>query len=174
MRRLVLSLFLILMGGLSASCSTETPPETKPMRTVIYEHEISVPVSAAWGVFSDFAAFAEWNAMPVQLQIAGSGVGMTRTMDIEGIGRISERLDELDEDNMQLAYTLVEGTPLGMVEYHAEVALSAAGDARTLIKWHGEFDGSAGADLDEMAANLAGSYQGMSRALEEFTQAVSQ
>ena len=161
MRGLILLLLL-------ASCSSETLPENKPMRTVIYEHEISVPVSAAWAVFSDFAAFGEWNAMPVQLQIVGDGVGMTRTMDIEGIGRISERLDKLDAANMQLAYTLVEGTPLGMVEYHAEVALSAAGDGRTLISWHGEFDGAPGADLDEMAANLTGSYQGMSQALGSY------
>ena len=160
MRNLALSFLVIL----SSSCSV-------PMRTVEHEHEIHVPVSAAWKVFSNFAAFAEWNAMPVELDIDGSGVGMTRTMDIEGIGRIRERLDKLDHEKRQIAYTLVEGTPLGMVEYHAEVALYAAGEGRTLIKWHGEFDGAPGADLDAMAENLKGSYQGMSEALGAFVAA---
>ncbi|MGI9324313.1 MAG: SRPBCC family protein [Pseudomonadales bacterium] len=160
MRNLVLSLLVVL----SSSCSV-------PMRTVEHEHEIDVPVSAAWTVFSDFAAFAEWNALSVELKIAGSGVGMTRTMDIEGIGRISERLDKLDHEKKQLAYTLVEGTPLGMIEYHADVALHAAGKDRTLIKWHGEFDAAPGADLDTMAENLKGSYQGMSEALGRYVAA---
>jgi hypothetical protein len=138
------------------------------MRTVVYDHEIEVPVGAAWPVFANFAGFAEWNAMPIALQIVGDGVGMTRTMDIPDVGRISERLDRRDDANMTLAYSLVEGTPLGMVEYRAEVTLSAAAQNRTLIQWRGEFSGPEDADLEAMAANLTGSYQGMSQALGRF------
>lgn len=138
------------------------------MRTVIYEHEIPVPVNAAWEVFADFGRFAEWNGLPVELEISGDGVGMIRSMDIPGIGRISERLDRLDDANRELAYALVEGNPLGMVEYRAEVILSAAGEARTLLQWRGEFAGEPGADLDQMATALTGSYTGMSEALGSF------
>jgi hypothetical protein len=151
-----------------ASCSQEPPLVQQPMRAVDYEHEIAVPVDAAWAVFADFAGFAEWNAMPITLEIVGDGLGMTRTMNIPDIGRISERLDSRDDDNRQLAYSLVEGTPLGMIEYQAVVTLRAAGDDRTLIEWHGEFEGGPDADLDLMAENLAGSYLGMSEALGRF------
>jgi hypothetical protein len=160
---------IVLLGcGLLTSCSSETAVDTEPMRAVDYEHEIGVPVAAAWPVFADFGGFAEWNALPITLEIAGDGVGMTRTMDIPGIGRISERLDQRDDASMALAYSLVEGNPLGMVEYRAQVTLSAAGAESTLIRWHGEFTGGADADLDEMAENLAGSYKGMSQALGDF------
>ena len=159
---------LLLVVALLTSCSRETALETQLMQTVVYDHEIDVPVGAAWPVFANFAGFAEWNAMPITLQIAGDGVGMTRTMDIPEIGRISERLDRRDDANMTLAYSLVEGTPLGMVEYRAEVTLSAAAQDRTLIQWRGEFSGAEDADLEAMAANLTGSYQGMSQALGSF------
>ncbi len=38
--------------------------------------------------------------------------------------------------------------------------LTAAGEARTLIQWHGEFAGEPGADLEQMATALTGSYTG--------------
>jgi hypothetical protein len=161
-------LVFLLAAPLLTSCSTESASDKQAMQTVDYEHEIGVPVGAAWPVFANFGGFAEWNAMPITLEIVGDGVGMTRTMDIPGIGRVGERLDQRDDANMSLAYSLVEGNPLGMVQYRAQVTLSAAGAESTRIEWHGEFTGGADADLDQMAENLTGSYQGMSEALGSF------
>lgn len=168
MRRLVFLFGVVLLTSCAREISTDTSSDNEAMRTLVYEHEIGVPVSAAWAVFADFGGFAQWNGLPMTLEIAGQGLGMTRSMDIPGIGRVSERLDQRDDTNMKLAYALVEGNPLGMVEYRAEVTLSAAGKDRTLIKWRGEFQGNPGADLDQMAADLTASYKGMSEALGSF------
>lgn len=172
LHRLAILLGILLL----TSCSGEVPSDVtdaisedaKPMRIVVYEHEIGVPANAAWVVFADFGAFAEWNALPISLELDGQGVGMTRTMDIPGIGRVSERLDQLDHANRTLAYSLVEGTPLNMAEYRAEVTLIDAGEDQSLIQWRGEFTGQPGVDPDEIADNLTLSYKGMSEALAAF------
>lgn len=168
MLRLTNLVGVVLLVSCSPDITSGTSLDKQSMRTVIYEHEISVPVDAAWVVFADFGRFAEWNELGIVLEISGDGVGMTRSMDIPGIGRISERLDRRDDASRELAYALVEGNPLGMAEYRAEVTLSAAGESRTLIQWHGEFSGGPGANLDQMATALTGSYTGMSEALGNF------
>ena len=144
------------------------------MRTVTYAQTLNVPAAAAWAVFSDFGNFFEWNGLTeIPHEVVCDGIGMIRLMTVEGLGRIGERLDAMDHTARTQNYSLVEGEPLGMVTYQAEVRFAEIGAERCEIQWTGQFTGHDGADLDEMATNVSGSYAGMSTALETFTRAKS-
>lgn len=138
------------------------------MKVVNHEHTMKVPARNAWDVFADFGGFLKWNTIDANIEVSGEGNGMVRTLDIPGLGRIGERLDHADENTMSLSYTLVEGQPLGMQTYHADISIVPVSDNESRIIWRGDFSGAVDANLDEMANNLTGSYQGMSEALEHY------
>ena len=136
-----------------------------------YDQTLNVEARAAWNVLADFGAFLDWNPMDVPYSVTGDGIGMVRTLDIPGLGAIGERLDACDAESMRIAYSLTEGEPLGMQTYNAEVSLEDHGNGTCTMHWVGRFTGAEGADLDEMANNVRGSYQNMSNALEHYVQA---
>ena len=141
------------------------------MREMTYDQTLNVDASAAWNVLADFGAFLDWNPMDVPYTVTGEGIGMVRTLDIPGLGPLGERLDARDADAMRIAYSLSEGEPLGMQTYAADVSLEDHGDGTCTMHWVGRFTGAEGADLDEMANNVRGSYQNMSNALERYVKA---
>ena len=140
------------------------------MREMNYQQTLAVPIDAAWAVLEDYGAFIEWNPINVPYEVVGDGIGMIRYLDIPGLGRLGERLDHLDRSQRSLSYSLTEGEPLGMKTYTAELQLKPESDGTCTLCWIGRFTGGEGADLDEMATNLAGSYARMSTALEQYVQ----
>ncbi len=127
---------------------------------------IDAPIDPVWETFADFGAFLDW--MPNEhagIEVRGDGPGMVRTLVIPGYGRIGERLDHIDPDSFSLSYTLVEGQPLGMVEYAAEIRFAVVDAKRCVAHWRGEFRAAPGVDETTIAAQLQSSYAGMSAAL---------
>lgn len=133
------------------------------------EIEVAAPAGAAFDVLADFGAFLDWNAYEgAELEVAGEGPGMVRTLILPGFGRIGERLDTLDRGTHTLRYSLVEGTPIGMAEYRAQVRVEAAGDDRCRLLWHGEFEPAVGMAEEDVAPLLRQSYELMSARLGEY------
>lgn len=136
------------------------------MTTVTYEQDLELSADTVWEVLKDFGGFLKWGGGGQgTIEVEGEGVGMTRTLDIPGLGFIQERVEVLDPETMTLSYRLVGGRPLGMASYLAVARLKEAGADSCQIAWHGEFEAAEGTDASEIAANLEGSYVGMSKGL---------
>lgn len=137
------------------------------MGTVNVEQDLPVPADKVWTVLADFAGFLKWTGTDPGRTIeitGGPGVGMTRHLNLPGIGTMAERLDKLDHATRTQVYTLVAGQPIGMGQYKATVVVSdRPGGCR--LNWTGEFEAVPGADPDAVARMLEGSYTGMSQAL---------
>lgn len=136
------------------------------MTTVTYDQDLDLPADTVWEVLKDFGGFLKWGGGGQgTIEVEGEGVGMMRTLNIPGLGLIQERVEVLDPATKTLSYRLVGGQPLGMAEYLAVVRLNESGDGACRIAWHGEFEGAEGMDTSKIAANLEGSYVGMSDSL---------
>lgn len=137
------------------------------MGTVNVEQDLPVPADKVWTVLADFAGFLKWTGTDPGRTIeitGGPGVGMTRHLNLPGIGTMAERLDKLDHATRTQVYTLVAGQPIGMGQYKATVVVSdRPGGCR--LNWTGEFEAVPGADPDAVARMLEGSYTGMSQML---------
>lgn len=139
------------------------------MISVTHEQELDVSLEAAWAVLADFGDFLKWaTGGEGSARIEGDGIGMIRHLNIEHLGEISERLDVLNHENHTTAYTLVKGFPVGMETYSGQAVLTAAGDGSCKISWTGTLSAAEGHTDEEVSQNLAGSYAGMSQALEAF------
>lgn len=135
-----------------------------------WEQDISGSADEAWNVFAKFEAFLEWHKLEVGFEVTGSGIGMVRTLVIDGFGRVGERLDLLDHEQRRQHYSLVEGTPLGMQTYSAEVQIKPIDADRCRIYWEGQFTVPSDADETKVGQSLLGSYQGMSKSLDTYLQ----
>ena len=138
------------------------------MAVTLWEQEIASSAEEAWKVFSKFDEFLRWNKLDVGFEVTGSGIGMVRTLVIEGFGRVGERLDLLDHEQRRQDYTLVEGTPLGMQTYSAQVQIKPIDATRCRICWEGQFTVPSGTDEAKVGESLKGSYQGMSSSLATY------
>jgi len=136
-----------------------------------WEQKIACSADKAWQVFSKFDEFLVWNQLDVGMEITGSGIGMVRTLVIDGFGRVGERLDLLDHATLRQHYTLVEGTPLGMQTYSAEIQIKPLDADTCCIYWDGTFTVAADTDEQKAGESLRGSYQGMSTSLANYVAA---
>lgn len=136
------------------------------MATLELAVDVAAPARAAFDVLADFGAFLDWNAYEgVSIEVVGDGIGMVRTLVLPGFGRVGERLDVLDHETRTLGYSLVEGTPIGMATYRAEVRVEADGEDRCRLIWYGEFEPVSAGSEAEVAPLLRQSYEAMSARL---------
>lgn len=138
------------------------------MKTVHHRCEKDVSADAAWAVLRDFGALLDYMGIAGGISLEGKGAGTVRRLNIPDMGRFAERLDNRDDARRILAYTLMEGSPLGMVKYRAEVSVTKIAADRCQFHWRGEFDGAQSADLDEIARALSASYEEMTDAIASF------
>lgn len=141
------------------------------MTAVTYQQDLDLSADAVWDVLKDFGSLLKWTGGEGTIDVEGEGVGMMRTLNIPALGLIQERVEILDPETKTLSYRLIGGQPLGMASYLALVQLidgGNGGDGACRIAWHGEFEAAEGMDGAEIAANLEGSYVGMSKGLAAY------
>ena len=80
------------------------------MVEVAVEDHIDAPVGKVWDLIADFVGFVATQGLAVTGE--GEGVGMTRTIDMNGI-EVVERLEVCDPQSRTLAYSIVR-SPLPM------------------------------------------------------------
>ncbi len=96
---------------------------------------IQAPIEDVWGIVSDFVGMIEKMGTPVTAE--GEGIGMTRTLSMQGIS-IVERLEELDDSTHTMSYSIVEA-PLPVTGYQSWITLDTA-DGATAIRWWATFE----------------------------------
>jgi hypothetical protein len=132
-------------------------------RIVEYRHEVNVSLERVWSLVGDFGSILGWvvGGDEGSIELTGEGIGMTRDLTLPSVGQVQHRLDLLDPQAHRLTYSLTKGQPLGMKSYAVTVSLSGTNDSCTL-DWLGEFEPEQGADVEEMANNLANAYKDLS------------
>jgi hypothetical protein len=135
------------------------------MREVNVIYPANAPADEVWKILSDFGAFLDWaGGGEGEIRIEGEGLGMIRHLDI-AVGKIAERLVEIDPTTRSIAYSLVYGEPIGMKEYHALVQVAEVDADNCELRWHGQFEPVDPAAEDEVAQTLADTFGGMTQAL---------
>jgi hypothetical protein len=138
------------------------------------ENSLACESEAAWKVLADFGNFLPWATGGAgTARLEGDGVGMTRHLDIPGLGLVSERLDRIDDASRTLAYSLVSENTAGMARYSARVQVIPDRPGQCYLRWRGEFEPQPGIDPEEVENSLAGSYARMSQGLEAFVNATA-
>ena len=81
------------------------------MKTVSLEHEFACPAGAVWEIVSDVCR-SDWVPMVDAIVMDGD----VRSFEMAGIGRIQERILEVDHDALRLRYSAIS-TPAN-IEHH--------------------------------------------------------
>lgn len=123
------------------------------MTTVEVEDRIAAPLEKVWALVSDFTGFVASQGLTFTSE--GEGIGMTRTIELFG-STITERWEELDEDNHTTSYSIVQ-SPLPLGGYQAWIALTDEGPGATGIRWWSKFE-PVGADEESTVEMVRGVY----------------
>ncbi|OBG19750.1 SRPBCC family protein [Mycobacterium sp. 852002-51057_SCH5723018] len=125
----------------------------------VQEHgELGAPAPRVWGLVADFGGFVEMLVASRNGEVTthGSGVGMTRTVDVDG-ERLVERLDEVDEERWRTRYSMIVTGPLPIADYQATITLNPLRHDRCRLDWAGSFVPD-GATEDDAAAAVRAVY----------------
>jgi mxaD protein len=87
---------------------------------------------------------------------AGIKAGATRTLTLGNGAKIEEKLTAYSGVKHSYSYALITG-PLPVKNYVSTLALSPAGEGKTLVKWSATFDAE-GASDDEAKKAIGGIY----------------
>jgi hypothetical protein len=118
--------------------------ENATMHTFKVERELNVPIEKLWTLVSDFSNLS-WYSPAEKVEKVGSGVGEIRRITMPGMPTaIEERLLELDPQQHQLVYEVLENEINIMRDYTVKASLRGTGTASTIAIWHGQFTGVSG------------------------------
>ncbi|MBT3624968.1 MAG: SRPBCC family protein [Gammaproteobacteria bacterium] len=137
--------------------------------SVSYSRTIEAGLETSWSALRDFGSLIHWvkGGDVGSITVSGDGVGMTRDLNLPSVGKVQHCLEEMDEANHLIAYSLTRGQPLGMQEYVVSISLRASADGCDM-KWEGEFDAAPEVNAEELASNLKHAYEGMTELFERF------
>ncbi len=117
------------------------------------EEEIAVDADRVWELIADFGN-VPWIQGLEKVEVEGDGPGMVRIMN----GQIRERLETLDPASRTLTYTIPEGLPFPLNDYHSTMRVEPAGPGRCKLRWTCRANPD-GID-DEQAGQLIGGMYG--------------
>lgn len=126
------------------------------MTTVTVTDTFDHPADKVWPLLSDFGGIHKYMRGMPETQVAGSGIGQDRIIELPA-GQVVERLTWLDDANYAFSYTILTA-PLPFERYVATVKLTPRGD-QCDIEWEGNFDVN-GVPEEEGAAMARGIYTG--------------
>lgn len=117
--------------------------------------EIAVPAEKLWAAVRDFGSVG-WIQGISDVKIVGSGPGMTRIFN----GAVHEKLESIDDARRTLTYTIPQGLPLPVKNYHSTMTVEASGAGRSQLTWtcRAEPDG---VPEEQARQAVAGMYQVM-------------
>ena len=95
---------------------------------------IDAPIERVWAIVADFGGLMRWHPMVLRCEIAGQGVGATRTVHFADWWAV-ERLDVLDPARHVVGYAVTDCSRPQNIGVTGRIALSEAGPQRTRIEW---------------------------------------
>ena len=137
--------------------------------SVSYSKTLATNLQTSWSVLSDFGSIIHWvrGGEVGSISISGTGIGTTRDLTLPSVGDVQHRLEELDEANHLIAYSLTKGQPLGMKDYTVSISLTHSYGGCDM-KWEGRFVAAPDVNADELALSLSAAYESMTELFERF------
>ncbi|MCH2170134.1 SRPBCC family protein [Myxococcota bacterium] len=120
--------------------------------------EFSVSADVLWTLVRDFGNVS-WMQGATSTDVEGEGPGMFRVFHVGDAPPVRERLETVDEENRTITYTIPEGIPMPVKNYHSTMRVSGDSVASRL-EWIGKCDPD-GVTEAEAAATVEGMYQAM-------------
>ena len=104
------------------------------MIEVLVKESIAAPADRLWQLVGKFGEVSWMNGVS-RSEIDGSGVGMVRSLYVGDGAPVREQLESLDEAARRIGYTITQGNPLPVKDYHAAVQVVAEGPERSRLEW---------------------------------------
>lgn len=154
-------LFLAL-AALPLVSNAHGPSPQKVVKDVVIKAE----PSKVWAVIKDFSSIKQWHAAVADVRIEdrkdneGDAILKHRVITLKDGGSITEKLREVNDDEMKLDYKMVE-TTLPFSNYRAVMQVKAgATSGESILTWTGRFYNKANSmeakpGEDNPAANAA-------------------
>jgi uncharacterized protein YndB with AHSA1/START domain len=95
---------------------------------------VDVSSDSVWAAISAIAGLDRWFPVIASCHVEGAGVGAVRVMELEGGGKIVDRVTEIDPQQRRFRYERTE-SPFPVSLYLGTVQLRDAGEGRTEVSW---------------------------------------
>jgi hypothetical protein len=119
------------------------------MAEVREQSEIPAAPDAVWALVRDIGGFV--TALGGAVELEGDGVGQIRTMQ-RGGSAIVERLEERNEDERRVRYSILQAGPLPVRDYVATMQLADPGNGATTLTWSSTFEPNGVSEEDAVTA----------------------
>jgi carbon monoxide dehydrogenase subunit G len=133
------------------------------MAKIAVEADYAASAAKVWEKLGDFGGIGSWMPGVANCEVAGSGVGATRTIAM-GPMKVVEKLESFDPGARRLSYSIVEG-PMPTRDYLATIHVQETGPGRCHDDWTASFELPAGLAEAQVRPALEGAYGGALRAL---------
>ena len=126
------------------------------MIRVLVKKEVAAPADRLWKQVGDFGDVS-WIQGVTRSELEGQGVGMVRSLYVGDGPPVREQLEAHDEEARSIGYTITQGNPMPVTDYHATVAVVPDGPERSRLEWGCRFEAS-GVSEPEAKAAVEGMY----------------
>jgi hypothetical protein len=114
--------------------------------------EVDAPATSVWALLADFADVS-WIPVAERVEVAGEGIGMSRSIYGAGDRPAVETLTLLDDDRMRLGYSIAD-IPLPVSRFAALVSVAPA-ESGSAITFDVDYDPLGPTEADADAARQA-------------------
>lgn len=118
---------------------------------------IPAPADAVWSELRSFQGIENWLPMIEHSEVRGDGAGATRVCTTADGGRLVERLEELDDGDRRLVYTIQEA-PMPLENYRSTMRVRSDGQGASTVTWSATFDAPDEA-AEQLEATMRGVYE---------------
>lgn len=118
---------------------------------------IPAQADAVWNELRSFGGIENWLAMIEHSEVRGDGPGATRVCTTADGGRLVERLEEVDDGERRLVYTIQEA-PMPLQDYRSTMHVLSDGPDASTVVWSATFDAPDDA-AEELEATMRGVYE---------------
>jgi carbon monoxide dehydrogenase subunit G len=133
------------------------------MAKIAVEADYAASAAKVWERLGDFGGIGSWMPGVANCEVAGSGVGATRTISM-GPMKVVERLESFDPAARRLSYSIVEG-PMPTRDYLATIEVRETAPGRCHVDWTASFELPPGLGEEQVRGALQGAYGGALKAL---------
>lgn len=115
--------------------------------------EVNASADDVWAVLADFADVS-WIPVAGQVDIAGEGIGMSRSIHGSGDQPVVETLTRLDPERRELGYR-INDNPLPVSRFEALVGIEPGQGPGSVVTWNVDYEPRGSTDADAEAARQA-------------------
>jgi len=104
------------------------------MGEVRVEDDFEMSADALWAALKDFGS-VDWVPGNPEVELRGEGIGMVRVISIPPLPDAEERLDEIDDANRTVRYSIDGKSPMPVTAYRASMSVQDLGEGRCHFIW---------------------------------------